>query len=224
MTNTIRILIVDDQEIVAEGLKVVLDASPNLTVVGIANDGAQAIELVESLSPNLVLMDLKMPVMNGVQATRALHEKAPELPVVILTTYDADEWVVDAIRAGAAGYLLKDSGRDDIVAAIEGTIAGKAHIDPTVAQKLFTFVQYGAPPSRELTEILTDRERKILRLLASGLTNAAIADRLALAEGTVRNHVTSILAKLDVTDRAQATALAWRYGLVTPDDNEMKRD
>jgi DNA-binding NarL/FixJ family response regulator len=214
----IRVLIVDDQAIVAEGLKVVLSASPNIEVIGIAEDGEQGVEQVGKLQPDLVLMDLKMPVLNGVGATRLIRQNHPDIPVLILTTYDDDAWVIDAIRAGASGYLLKDSGRDEIVAAIEGTIAGRTHIDPAVAAKLFTFLQYGAPPSRELTDLLTERERSILRLLASGMTNAAIADRLSLAEGTVRNHITAIFEKLNVTDRAQATALAWRYGLVAPDD------
>jgi len=210
----IRVLLVDDQIIVCDGLKVVLEANPNLEVVGMAHNGAEALQMVARLEPDLVLMDLKMPVMNGVQATRAIKENFPLVAVLILTTYDEDEWVVDAVRAGAAGYVLKDSSRQDIIAAIEGTMAGKTYADPAVVQKLFNFVQYGPPASPKIIALLTERERKILSLLASGLTNLAIADRLKLAEGTVRNHVSSILAKLDVTDRAQATALAWRYGLV----------
>jgi two-component system, NarL family, response regulator LiaR len=216
----IRVVIVDDQVIVCEGLKVVLSAGPQIEVVGMAHDGAAGLRLVETLRPDLVLMDLKMPVLNGVQATRAMRERWPELPVLVLTTYDDDEWVVDAIRAGASGYLLKDSGREDLVAAIEGTVAGRTYVDPAVAAKLFTYVRQGPPPSRALLEQLTERERDILRLLASGMTNAAIGARLALAEGTVRNHVTSILAKLDVTDRAQATAVAWRFGLVGRSDDQ----
>ncbi len=211
----IRVLLVDDQMIVCEGLKVVLDASPNIEVIGMAHDGAQALLKLESLQPDLILMDLKMPVMNGVQATRAIKETYPQISILILTTYDEDEWLVDAIRAGAAGYLLKDTSRDEIIAAIEGTIAGKTYIDPAVAQKLFTFVQHGTPPSREILNLLSEREIKILRLLANGLTNTAIAERLNLAEGTVRNHISTILAKLGVSDRTQATALAWRYGIMS---------
>jgi DNA-binding NarL/FixJ family response regulator len=214
----IRVLVVDDQQIVCEGLKVMINANPNVSVVGMAHDGEQAARMVEALRPELVLMDLKMPGMNGVHATRAIRAAHPEIPVLVLTTYDDDEWVVDAIRAGAAGYLLKDSAREEIVAAIEGTVAGKTHVDPAVAAKLFTYVRQGTPPSAELAGLLTEREREILRLLASGLTNAAVAGRLSLAEGTVRNHVTTILAKLEVTDRAQATALAWRFGLVGLDE------
>ena len=213
----IRVLIVDDQEIVCEGLHVVLSANPNIEVVGMAHDGAKAVELVESLRPDLVLMDLKMPLMNGVQATHAIKTQYPETAVLILTTYDEDEWVVDAIRAGANGYLLKDTGREEVVAAIEGVIAGKNPVDPGVAEKLFKYVRYGVPSQSNLADLLSERELGVLRLLATGLTNAAIADRLHLSEGTVRNHVTNILAKLNVTDRAQATALAWRYGLVQAD-------
>jgi len=213
----IRVLIVDDQEIVCEGLQVVLSASPNIEVVGTAHDGAQGVEKVAALQPDVVLMDLKMPGMNGVQATHVIKREYPSTAVLVLTTYDQDEWVVDAIRAGANGYLLKDTGREQIVAAIEGVIAGHTPVDPAVAEKLFKFVRSGVPAQSVVVDTLSEREMSVLRLLASGLTNAAIADRLHLSEGTVRNHVTGILSKLDVTDRAQATALAWRYGLVHAD-------
>jgi DNA-binding NarL/FixJ family response regulator len=216
----IRVLLVDDQVIVCEGLKVVINASPNVEVVGMAHDGEQALKMVAALRPDLVLMDLKMPGMNGVHATRAIRASYPDIPVLVLTTYDDDEWVVDAFRAGAAGYLLKDSRREDIVAAIEGTVAGKTHVDPAVAAKLFTYMRLGTPPGApggSLAKLLSERE--ILRLLASGLTNAAIDEGLGLADGTVRNQVTIIFAKLEVSDRAQATAVAWRYGLVgLPDE------
>jgi two-component system, NarL family, response regulator LiaR len=214
----IRVMLVDDQVIVCEGLAVVLNANKNITVVGMAHDGAQALALLPSLQPDVVLMDLKMPVMNGVQATRAIREGFPDVAVLILTTYDEDGWVVDAIRAGASGYLLKDTGRDELAAAVEGVVAGKRPVDPQIAGKLFQYVQFGVPSQGRIAEQLTERERRILSLLASGLTNAAIGDRLALAEGTVRNHVTNILAKLEVADRAQATALAWRHGLVLPEE------
>lgn len=210
----IRILIVDDQAIIRDGLRVILADTPTITIVDTAHDGVDALERVALLQPDLVLMDLKMPRMNGVQATAALQERFPNIPVVILTTYDDDEWVIDAIRAGARGYLLKETSRDGIIAAIEGTIAGRTHLDPAVADKVFHYIQHGAPPNKALFDLLSERERDVLRLLASGLSNAAIADRLALAEGTVRNHVSNILAKLEVDDRAQATALAWRTGLV----------
>ena len=214
----IRVLVVDDQVVVSEGLRVLLNASPNIEVIDVANNGRDAVNMTRQLTPDIVLMDLKMPEMNGIQATKAITERHPNIPVLILTTYDDDEWVLEAVRAGAKGYLLKDSDRNDIIAAIEGTIAGKTHIDPAVAQKLFTFIKDGTPANADFVDTLSERELSVLRLLANGMTNAAIADRLFLAEGTVRNHVSSILAKLGVTDRAQATALAWRYGLITPSD------
>ena len=151
--------------------------------------------------------------MNGIHATEAIREQYPDVHVLVLTTYDADEWVFDAIRAGAAGYLLKDSRREDILKAIEGTVAGQTHVDPAVADKLFTAVRRATPSGTSMTEELSEREMDVLRLLAQGLTNAAIAEQLYLAEGTVRNYVSGILTKLGVEDRAQAVALAWRYGL-----------
>lgn len=210
----IRVLVVDDQEVVCKGMKMLLDAQPNMNVVGTAYNGAEAVALVKQNPPDVVLMDLKMPVMNGIQATEALRTLNAALPVVVLTTYDEDEWVVDAIRAGAAGYLLKDSRTEDIVAAIEGVIAGRTAVSPAVAAKLFQYVRFGVPARTPLEADLSERELAILRLLASGLSNADIGERLSLAEGTVRNHLTTIFAKLDVTDRAQATAAAWRCGLV----------
>ena len=214
----IRILLVDDQMIVCDGLRVILDIHPNLEVIGMAHDGADGLRLAEKLKPDVILMDLKMPVMNGVQATQAIKKEFPEIAIVILTTYDEDEWVVDAVRAGANGYLLKDADREEIVAAIEGVMAGRTPLNPQVAEKLFGFVQRGVPQRDALKDVLTPREMEVLRLLATGLTNAGIASRLFLAEGTVRNHVTNLLGKLDVDDRAQATALAWRLGVVGLED------
>ncbi|MBI5960270.1 MAG: response regulator transcription factor [Chloroflexi bacterium] len=211
----IRVLIVDDQIVVCEGLRAILSTAPNIEVVGTAHDGQQALNLIPTAKPDLVLMDLKMPGMNGIHATRALREQYPQIRVLVLTTYDGDEWVVDAIRSGADGYLLKDSRRAELLAAIEGTIAGQTHIDPGVAGKLLNVVRGAAIPDSSIIESLNEREREILQQIAHGLSNAEIADRLSLAEGTVRNYVSSLLAKLDVTDRTQAAALAWRYGLVS---------
>ena len=219
----IRLLIVDDQQLVCEGLRAILSAVPDIEVVGVATNGSQAIELVERLRPDLVMMDLKMPGMNGIHATRAIRERFPAVFVLVLTTYDADEWVFDAIRAGAAGYLLKDSSRDTIVAAIRGPLAGQTHVDPNVADKLFAQVRRAAtadPLTANQINQLTEREIAILRLLAQGYSNAVIADRLFLAEGTVRNYVSLIFNKLNVTDRTQAAAFAWRHGLVIQDDPE----
>ena len=216
-----RILIVDDQIVVSEGLKAILSATPGIEVVGIAQDGAQALELVPTTKPELVLMDLKMPGMNGIHATRKIREQYPDVRVLVLTTYVEDEWVFDAIQEGEAGYLLKDSRREDIVNAIQRTMAGQTPVDPAVADKLFALVRGNTRPMPQTSTIaheLNEREREILQLLARGMSNAAIAERLVLAEGTVRNYVSSIFAKLNVTDRTQAAALAWQHGLVSTKD------
>ena len=169
-------------------------------------------------------MDLKMPVMNGVQATRRLQAQQPPVRVLVLTTYAEDAWVFDAIRAGAAGYLLKDTRRDDLVAAIKGTAEGKSFLDPTIAGKLMQQVatapaQSGqAPP----VETLSEREREVLRLMALGYSNPDIAQRLHLSAGTVRNYVSSILQKLGVEDRTQAAVVAYQWGLLSGQENNHK--
>ena len=213
----IRVLIVDDQVVVCEGLQAILSTAPQIEVVGIAHDGQAALSLIPAARPDLVLMDLKMPGMNGIHATRAIREQYPDVRVLVLTTYDNDDWVVDALRAGADGYLLKDSKRDALLSAIEGTLRGQTHIDPGVADTLVQVVRGAALPDSSIGADLNERERDVLTLLAHGASNAEIAERLHLALGTVRNYVSNILAKLDVTDRTQATALAWRYGLVSGD-------
>jgi DNA-binding NarL/FixJ family response regulator len=220
----IRVLICDDQAVVRDGLRAILGTAAGLTVVGTAGDGAEAIERVAETKPDVVLMDLKMPVVSGVQATREIRTRFPDVRVLVLTTYDADEWVFDAIRAGASGYLLKDSTREALVAAIEGTAAGRTHIDPAVAGRLLAHVTQAqpAPPSSELKS-LTDRERDVLRLLGLGLGNAAISERLHLSEGTVRNHVSAILGKLGVEDRTQAALFALRSGLAATESPDPRR-
>jgi DNA-binding NarL/FixJ family response regulator len=212
----IRVLICDDQDVVTEGLRAILGTSPDIDVVGIAHDGAEAVEQVPSARPDVVLMDLKMPGVNGIQATRQIKDHYPGVRVLVLTTYDADEWVFDAIRSGADGYLLKDTPRQDLVAAIKGTFAGGTHVDPAVAGRLFGHIAQTSPaaPDTAVVRSLSERELDVLRLLARGLSNADIAKRLYLSEGTVRNYVSAVLAKLDVTDRTQAAVLALRYGLV----------
>ena len=215
----IRVLICDDQMVVRLGLRAILSTAPGIEVIGEASDGAEALAFVAETRPDVVLMDLKMPGMNGVQTTRALRERYPEVGILILTTYDADEWVFDAIRAGAAGYLLKDTPREGLVAAIEGTAAGETHVDPAVAGKLFRQVARSpAPTAQPLAADLSPRELEVLRLLARGLNNADIARQLFLSEGTVRNYVSAILSKLDVSDRTQAAVLALRHGIA--DDGE----
>lgn len=211
----IRVFICDDQWIVCEGLEAILSADPEIQVVGVAHDGAEALERIPAARPDVVLMDLKMPGMNGIQATQRIREDYPEVKVLVLTTYDADEWVFDAIRAGAAGYLLKGTPREALISAIKGTAAGDTHVDPAVAGRLFDQIaRGGAQPDTTVLESLSEREIAILKLLARGRTNAEIAGHLYLSPGTVRNYVSSILAKLGVSDRTQAAVLALRYGLV----------
>jgi NarL family two-component system response regulator LiaR len=211
----IRVVVCDDQEVVREGLRAIIGTAPGLAVVGVAGDGAEVVELVERTRPDVVLMDLNMPGVTGVQATRVLHEKFPAVKVLVLTTYDADEWVFDAIRAGASGYLLKDAPRADLINAIQGTAAGRTFVDTSVAGKLFT--QIASPtPSRDTTlaGAFSERERDVLRLLAQGLSNAEIAGQLFLSEGTIRNYVSAIFEKLGVSDRTRAALIAVRHGLV----------
>jgi DNA-binding NarL/FixJ family response regulator len=211
----IRVLICDDQQVVAEGLRAILSTAVQIEVVGKAHNGAEAIELADTLRPDIVLMDLKMPGVNGIQATLEIRARFPEVRVLVLTTYDADEWVFEAIRAGAAGYLLKDSPRDALVSAIEGTAAGKTHVDPAVAGRLFSRVARATSTQESsLLDSLTDRERQVLALLGQGLNNSTIAKQLHMAEGTVRNNVSHILAKLNLTDRTQAALFALRSGVV----------
>jgi DNA-binding NarL/FixJ family response regulator len=210
----IRVLLCDDQEVVREGLRAILGTASNIQVVGAAADGAEAVDLVEKTKPDVVLMDLNMPVISGVQATRAIREKFPSVKVLVLTTYEADEWLFDAIRAGAAGYLLKDTPRANLIKAIEGTFAGQTFVDSNVAGKLFSQVADPAVArDTTLANSLTQRERDVLRLLAQGLSNAEIADKLYLSEGTVRNYVSAIFEKLGVSDRTRAALIALRHGL-----------
>jgi len=212
----IRVLICDDQWIVCEGLEAILSDDPEIQVVGIAHDGAEALEQIPAAKPDVVLMDLKMPGMNGIQATARIHDQYPEVKVLVLTTYGADEWVFDAIRSGAAGYLLKGTPRAALIEAIKGTAAGQTFVDPDVAGKLFDQIaQQNVPaPNQAILDALSERELEVLRLLARGLSNAEIASRLYLSQGTVRNYVSSVLSKLQVADRTQAAVLALRYGLV----------
>jgi DNA-binding NarL/FixJ family response regulator len=215
--ETIRLLICDDQAIVCEGLRAILTPIPQIEVVGIANNGAEAVDLTRAKQPDLVLMDLKMPKMNGIQATKAIREQFPNVRILVLTTFDADEWVIDAIRSGASGYLLKDAPQEELVKAIIDTANGLSHIDPHVAGKLLdriTRQPVSVMPDGKLISQLSDREREVLRLLATGVSNTEIAQTLFLSEGTVKNYVSALFSKLGVTDRTQAAILAIRVGLV----------
>jgi DNA-binding NarL/FixJ family response regulator len=213
----IRILICDDQAIVRNGLTNLFKLEADLEVVGVARNGAEAIQMAARLTPDLVLMDLNMPGVNGIDATRAIRNQCPQTRILVLTTYDDDEWVFDAIHAGAAGYLLKDLPREKLLEAVRGTPDGKSYVDPVVNAKLLKQVAHSPiRPASALLSRLTEREGDILRLIAQGLNNADIAQQLFLSEGTVRNHVSAILAKLGVADRTQAALLAMRHGLTQP--------
>ena len=209
-----KILLCDDQAVIRDGLEMLLNLEKDFQVIGAAQDGAEAVELAAQKQPDLILMDLKMPIMNGIEATREIHTKFPNLKILVLTTYDDDEWVFDAIRAGAAGYLLKDTPRQKIVEAIRGTVEGKSFLDPAIAGKLLNQVaSKQTQPTSILTGKLTERELDVLRLIAKGINNSDIAVQLHLSEGTVRNHVSAILEKLGVSDRTQAAVIAIQHGL-----------
>ena len=209
-----KIFICDDQVLVREGLEMLLNLDPDIEVVGTAGNGKEAVELAGKHKPDIVLVDLKMPVMNGIEATRTISTAFPEIKVLVLTTYDHDEWLFDAIRAGASGYLLKDARREDIINAIKGTYQGKAFIDPKVAGKvLMQTANSQACSPLEITSKITKRELDVLRLVAKGFSNTDIAEKLHLSKSTIRNYVSAIFSKLKVNDRTQAAILAIQHGL-----------
>ena len=211
----IRILLADDQSLFREALRMLISAQPDLEVVGEAANGEEAIKLADSFRPNVVLMDLQMPVMNGVAATRQLHSTQPDCHVIALTTFDGDEYIFDCLRAGAVGYLLKDAPSENLFAAIRAAARGESFLQPSVTTRVlaeFTRLSDPSPSSATLVEPLSDREHEILRLIARGSTNREIAESLFITEGTVKNHVTNILSKLDVRDRTQAALKARQLG------------
>ena len=202
----IRLLIVDDQAAVRDGLAVMLDLDPDITVVGTAANGAEAVAAVAELAPEVVLMDLNMPVMGGAEATGALRESHPELPVVVLTTFDDDDSILAALRAGARGYLTKDADRATIIQAVRGAHAGNAILDPAVQLRLLDLA--GRKPVERPGVDLTAREREVLDLIGEGLRNAEIARRLFISEATVKTHINNLFAKADLHSRADAVRLA----------------
>jgi DNA-binding NarL/FixJ family response regulator len=211
----IKVLICDDQSIVSTGLSTILGSSSEIQVLGTAADGAEAVQKVAQLQPDVVLMDMKMPIMNGIEATALLHKEQPNIKVLVLTTYDADEWVFDAIRSGAAGYLLKDTPPQTLIQAVLDTAAGKNPLDPAIAGRLMDQFAGGSKVApTTINYDLNERETQVLSLLAEGATNPTIARSLFLTEGTVRNIVSSILLKLGVEDRTQAAVLAIKQGIV----------
>ena len=222
---TTRCLIADDQAMVREGFAAVLDSQPGLQVVGQAADGADAIRQARHLQPDVILMDVRMPVMDGLQATRQIlcAAASPARPrVLMLTTFDLDEYVYEALRAGASGFLLKDATAAELIHAVRVVAAGDALLAPSVTRRLiadFARQPRPAPAFPSTLGVLTQRETEVLRLIAHGLSNIEISSTLVIAEQTTKTHVGRILAKLDLRDRAQAVVLAYETGLVTPGES-----
>lgn len=211
----IRIIIADDQALVRDGLKLMVDLEDDINVLALAENGKQAIHLVKQFQPDLVLMDINMPELNGIEATRQIKAMSPKTKILVLTTYDGDTWIQDAIDAGADGYLLKDTPREQLILAIRGSAAGKHYLDPNVAGKVM-FQSSQSLHQKKMPDWYNDlnlRERAVLNCIGKGLNNQHIAGKLFLSEGTVRNYVSSLLTKLDVQDRTQAAILAVKNGL-----------
>jgi len=224
MTDLIRVLVVDDQALVRAGFSMILSSEPGIDVVGEAGDGRQAIALAEELAPDVIIMDIRMPVMDGIAATREIcaEGRAEQVcpRVLMLTTFDLDEYVYEALRAGASGFLLKDTPTDELVAAVRIVAAGEALLAPSVTRQLldeFSRSSSSAPknPHPGIGE-LTEREGEVLEQMARGLSNAEIANELFVSEATVKTHVSHILTKLELRDRVQAVVAAYESGLVQP--------
>jgi len=219
---TCRILVVDDQALVRTGFRMILDAEPGFEVVGEAGDGQEALDRAAELAPDIVLMDIRMPVLDGVEATRRLAGPEVDHPVqvLILTTFDLDEYVYDALRAGASGFLLKDTPPEELVAAVRVVAAGDALLAPSVTRRLVAEFARSAPPvpasPPPALDDLTDREREVLTLVARGRSNAEIATELYVGETTVKTHVGRVLMKLGLRDRVQAVVLAYESGMIRP--------
>jgi len=217
----IRVVVADDQELVRAGFCVILDTADGITVVGEAGTGAEAVAQADRLRPDVVLMDVRMPEMDGLAATRLITAAQPAPKVVMLTTFDLDDYVYAALRAGASGFLLKDSPRADLIAAVRAAAAGDALLAPSVTRRLIeAFARRPAETSPSPTQLasVTARERDVLMLMARGRSNAEIAATLVVSEATVKTHVGSLLAKLGLRDRVQAVILAYETGLIVPGD------
>jgi DNA-binding NarL/FixJ family response regulator len=214
----IKLLICEDQTLMRQGLVTILGLEPGLEVVGEAGDGREAVQKVQALNPDIVLMDVQMPGMDGVEATRLITSQFPNSRVIILTTFDYEEYVFEGVKAGALGYLLKDTPAPDLINTIKRVYAGERFIQPAVASKLlfeFARAENRTPADRtEVYEPLTERETAIIGRLAQGMSNREVADDLALAEGTVKNHVSNILSKLHAANRVQAINLARQHKLI----------
>jgi DNA-binding NarL/FixJ family response regulator len=224
MSEPIRVLLADDQRVVREGLTLILDLLEDVEVVETASDGEQAVALAERLSPDVVLMDLRMPRVDGIEATRRLASSRPRIGVIALTTYADDASVLGALRAGARGYLTKDASAEQIAAAIARVADGEASLDEAIQTKVVAAVTAGLgsepaaePGNEELPDDLTAREAEVLGLIAGGLSNQEIAEQLVVSPATVKSHVNHLFAKIGARDRAQAVGYAYRHGLVAQD-------
>jgi DNA-binding NarL/FixJ family response regulator len=217
-TKPIRVLVADDQRVVREGLTMLIDLIDGVRVVGAACDGVEAVELSRAQQPDVVLMDLRMPRMEGAQATREIRAALPETQVLVLTTYADDESLFPALRAGARGYLTKDASAEEIEQAIRALVAGHTHLDPAVQQRLVAAVLDASPAGAADTPMphddLTPRETEVLKLIAEGLSNTEIASLLVVSHATVKTHVNRILSKTGARDRAQAVRYAYERGMV----------
>ncbi|MEV6686900.1 response regulator transcription factor [Streptomyces sp. NPDC051130] len=223
---TVRVVLADDQPLVRAALQMVIAEATDLEVVGEAGTGAEAVQLAESLDPAVVVMDIRMPGMDGIEATRLITDGPSRAHVIVLTTFDDDDYVYGALRAGASGFLVKDMALDDILAAIRIVAAGDGLIAPSVTRRLIkefaglpttspSLPAEGPPPSRREVEGITDREREVLALIGSGMSNTEIADRLCISVATAKTYVTRLLSKLDARDRVQLVIIAYETGLVT---------
>lgn len=216
--SLIRVVLVDDQELVRTGFRMILDAEPDIEVVGEAGDGEAALAAVAETRPDVVLMDVRMPRMDGIESTRLLGGMESPPRVLILTTFDIDDYVYESLRAGASGFLLKDTPADDLVAGVRVVAAGDALLAPSVTRRLIE--EFANRPNRivepKALDTLTDREREVLTLMASGMSNIEIADDLFVGETTIKTHVSHILTKLELRDRVQAVVVAYESGLVRP--------
>ncbi|GAB1512097.1 response regulator transcription factor [Actinophytocola sp. KF-1] len=218
MGYVIRVVLVDDQELMRVGFRMVLGAQEDMEIVGEAGNGAEAVELAEDLRPDVVLMDVRMPVLDGVEATKLITERGLA-KVLVMTTFDLDEYALSALRNGASGFLLKDTPSVQLVAALRSVASGDAVVSPSVTRRLldrFLGAAGGQLRDASVLDVLTDREREVLLLIAQGLSNIEIARKLFLSEATVKTHVGRVLSKLDLRDRVQAVVLAYETGLVRP--------
>ena len=214
MSEPITVLIVDDHAVVRRGIRALLEAEGDCVVVGEASSGGEAVLLAADLVPDVVLMDLVMPAMDGVEATRLLKQRSPHSQVIVLTSYHEDEHIFPAIRAGALSYLLKGVGLDELTEAIRKAARGEATLHPHVAARLVQELKGASQETSMLYQTLSQREREVLRLIAEGLSNAQIAERLVIAERTVKSHINNILSKLHLADRTQVAIFAWRSGIM----------